>query len=176
MMWEHCQFSNNYQHNARVHPNGTVQEGKRIFNKQDMAEHKVIFYALLCCSARNIFSPSIWHRGTAGDRHRSSTNCTSCYFMLVSGLAILVRYSVLGVLTPQPSVVQLFTSVSKSVWEKRTFLIFYHLLDNYERATGVQENTSQRENKEQWDFLQACMQTRPMQYCFRYLVAKVRLL
>ena len=71
--------------------------------------------------------------------------------------------------------VQLFTGVSPSVWAKRTFLIFYHLLDNYERATGVQENTSQREHKEQWDFLQACMQTRPMQYCFRYLVAKVRL-
>lgn len=68
---------------------------------------------------------------------------------------------------------KLFTGVSKSVWEKRTYLIFYHLLDNYERSTGVQEDTSQREHKEQWDFLNACMQTGPMQYCFRYLVAKV---
>ena len=68
---------------------------------------------------------------------------------------------------------KLFTGVSKSVWETRTYLIFYHLLDNYERSTGVQEKTSQREHKEQWDFLNACMQTAPMQYCFRYLVAKV---
>jgi hypothetical protein len=67
---------------------------------------------------------------------------------------------------------KLFTSVAKSVWQKRTYLIFYHLLDNYERSTGLMENTTHRENKEQWDFLQACMQTRPMQYCFRYLVAK----
>jgi poly(U)-specific endoribonuclease len=67
---------------------------------------------------------------------------------------------------------KLFTSVAKSVWQKRTYLIFYHLLDNYERSTGLMENTTHRENKEQLDFLQACMQTRPMQYCFRYLVAK----
>lgn len=69
---------------------------------------------------------------------------------------------------------KLFTGVSPSVWQKRTFLIFYHLLDNYERNTGIREEESAREKKETWDFLRACMQTRPMQYCFRYLVAKVR--
>lgn len=49
------------------------------------------------------------------------------------------------------------------------------LQDNYTRATGVSEETSARETKEQWDFLNACMETKPMQYCFKYLVAKVRL-
>eukprot|EP00892_Ulva_mutabilis_P000806 jgi/Ulvmu1/10726/UM068_0012.1 len=67
---------------------------------------------------------------------------------------------------------KLFTGVSPDVWQKRTFLIFYHLLDNYVRATGVTEETSARETKEQTDFLNACMETKPMQYCFKYLVAK----
>lgn len=69
---------------------------------------------------------------------------------------------------------KLFTGISNDVWQKRTFLIFYHLLDNYERSTGVREQLTEREQKETQDFLQACMQTAPMQYCFRYLVAKVR--
>jgi hypothetical protein len=69
---------------------------------------------------------------------------------------------------------KLFTNVAQSVWQKRTNLIFYHLLDNYERITELVECSSQRECKEQWVFLRACMQTRPMQYCFRYLVIKVR--
>ena len=42
------------------------------------------------------------------------------------------------------------------------------------RSTGVTEETSARETKEQTDFLNACMETKPMQYCFKYLVAKVR--
>lgn len=46
--------------------------------------------------------------------------------------------------------------------------------DNYTRSTGVAEESSARETKEEWDFLNACMETKPMQYCFKYLVAKVR--
>lgn len=67
---------------------------------------------------------------------------------------------------------KLFTGVSSEVWQKRTYLIFYHLLDNYVRSTGVSEESSAREAKEEWDFLNACMETKPMQYCFKYLVAK----
>eukprot|EP01025_Chloroclados_australasicus_P057117 TRINITY_DN7108_c0_g1_i2.p2 TRINITY_DN7108_c0_g1~~TRINITY_DN7108_c0_g1_i2.p2 ORF type:complete len:296 (-),score=39.20 TRINITY_DN7108_c0_g1_i2:65-952(-) len=67
---------------------------------------------------------------------------------------------------------KLFSGVDPAIWEKRTYLIFYHLLDNYERETGNAEEVTDREKQEMWDFLRACMQTKPMQYCFRYLVAK----
>jgi hypothetical protein len=48
--------------------------------------------------------------------------------------------------------------------------------DNYEKSTGVKESLTEREEKEAWDFLNACMQTQPFQYCFKYLVQKVPLL
>ena len=69
---------------------------------------------------------------------------------------------------------KLFSDVSQDIWTRKTYAIFYHLLDNYVCTTGVCEEVSQREQQEMTDFLDACMETKPMQYCFQYLVAKVR--
>jgi len=74
---------------------------------------------------------------------------------------------------------KLFAHVTPDIWKKRTFLIMYHLLDNYERDTSECEVEAAIEKQETADFLAdflaACMATQPMRYCFRYLVAKVRL-
>lgn len=67
---------------------------------------------------------------------------------------------------------KLFLGVSKHVWQKRTFVIFYNLLDNYERETGIKETVTAREKQETFDFLDAVMETKPMQYVHNYLVKK----
>lgn len=69
---------------------------------------------------------------------------------------------------------KLFGHVLPSVWEKPTFVIFYHCLDNYEKRTGIADTITATEVKETRDFLAAAMQTRPMQYCRAYLAAKAR--
>ncbi|WIA15329.1 hypothetical protein OEZ85_001995 [Tetradesmus obliquus] len=66
---------------------------------------------------------------------------------------------------------RLFAKVSDQVWQRKTFLIFYHLLDNYASATGTAEEVTACERKETADFLEAVMDTRPMRYCHALLVA-----
>eukprot|EP00180_Rhodochaete_pulchella_P001294 Plantae.Rhodophyta-Rhodochaete_pulchella.ctg2103.p1 GENE.Plantae.Rhodophyta-Rhodochaete_pulchella.ctg2103~~Plantae.Rhodophyta-Rhodochaete_pulchella.ctg2103.p1 ORF type:complete len:374 (+),score=76.80 Plantae.Rhodophyta-Rhodochaete_pulchella.ctg2103:526-1647(+) len=66
----------------------------------------------------------------------------------------------------------LFRYVDKHVFNKPTYLAFHYLLDNYERETGVSENTNEEEKQENWDFLNAVMATPCMQYCFRYASAR----
>jgi len=69
----------------------------------------------------------------------------------------------------------LFRFVDKAVWGMPTFGKFYALLDNYESATGLEEDITQEEKKENWDFLEAVMGTGPMKWCFRYLQAAGKL-
>ncbi|KAG2447987.1 hypothetical protein HYH02_007016 [Chlamydomonas schloesseri] len=63
---------------------------------------------------------------------------------------------------------KLFKGVKKEVWAKPTFIIFYNLLDNYERETGVSEVETAQEKKEISDFLDACLRTKVMQYAHKY--------
>jgi len=46
------------------------------------------------------------------------------------------------------------------------------LLDNYKAETGEAETVTSAERKEAWDFLKAIMESAPMQFCHKYLVAK----
>ncbi|GLC41816.1 hypothetical protein PLESTM_001242800 [Pleodorina starrii] len=67
---------------------------------------------------------------------------------------------------------KLFRGVKRDTWSKPTFIIFYNLLDNYERETGQAEVETAQERKEINDFLSACMGTKVMQYCHKYCAAK----
>eukprot|EP00898_Chlorokybus_atmophyticus_P008560 jgi/Chlat1/8705/Chrsp88S08073 len=64
---------------------------------------------------------------------------------------------------------KLFVSVEPSVFQRPTYRTFYALLDNYEAATGREETVSQQELHEDKQFLDAIMQTAPMQYCHKLL-------
>jgi len=55
------------------------------------------------------------------------------------------------------------------VLERPTYKAFFHLLDNYERETGVEETVTQEEKAENRWFVDVCMETRPMKYCHAYL-------
>jgi len=65
----------------------------------------------------------------------------------------------------------LFTSVDSSVFRRPTYKTFYALLDNYVAQTGTEENVTDAERQEVWDFLSAIMQTAPMQFCHKYCCA-----
>ncbi|GIL57337.1 hypothetical protein Vafri_12603 [Volvox africanus] len=67
---------------------------------------------------------------------------------------------------------KLFKGVKRETWTKPTYVIFYNLLDNYERETGQAEVETAQERKEINDFLTACMDTKVMQYCHKYCVAR----
>eukprot|EP00934_Nitzschia_sp_Nitz4_P008490 Nitzschia sp. Nitz4//scaffold166_size90379//56059//57597//NITZ4_005063-RA/size90379-augustus-gene-0.15-mRNA-1//-1//CDS//3329538214//8480//frame0 len=66
----------------------------------------------------------------------------------------------------------LFTSVDKNALKRPTYKAFIALLDNYKAETGEGEQVSNQEKQEIWSFLKAIMQTAPMQFCHKYLVAK----
>jgi hypothetical protein len=40
---------------------------------------------------------------------------------------------------------RLFAKVSDQVWQRKTFLIFYHLLDNYTRCAQQQQQQQQQQ-------------------------------
>eukprot|EP01026_Neomeris_dumetosa_P034890 TRINITY_DN2793_c0_g1_i7.p1 TRINITY_DN2793_c0_g1~~TRINITY_DN2793_c0_g1_i7.p1 ORF type:complete len:286 (-),score=38.66 TRINITY_DN2793_c0_g1_i7:196-1053(-) len=67
---------------------------------------------------------------------------------------------------------KLFQGVKQYIWQKQSFLIFYHLLDNYERQTGRTEVVTRREMQEMQDFLNAILETPVMKYTHRYLCLK----
>lgn len=70
---------------------------------------------------------------------------------------------------------KLFKKVTKeSIVKKKTFKLFYNLLDNYEREAGVAEVVTKEEIKENWDFINGICETPCMKYCHAYLVAKKR--
>ncbi|KXZ46905.1 hypothetical protein GPECTOR_39g399 [Gonium pectorale] len=63
---------------------------------------------------------------------------------------------------------RLFKGVKRETWTKPTFIIFYNLLDNYQRETGEAEVETAQERKETSDFLDAVMATKVMKYCHKY--------
>jgi hypothetical protein len=63
----------------------------------------------------------------------------------------------------------LFAHVDNAVLSRPTYATFVALLDNYEAETGKAERTTSYEKREQESFLDAIMQTAPMQFCHRYL-------
>mmetsp|Transcript_24784 Transcript_24784/g.49308 ORF Transcript_24784/g.49308 Transcript_24784/m.49308 type:complete len:482 (-) Transcript_24784:233-1678(-) len=65
----------------------------------------------------------------------------------------------------------LFSRVSGSALQGRTFKTFIALLDNYKAEVGAAEVITSHERKEIWDFIAAIMATGPMQYCFHYCAA-----
>ena len=67
----------------------------------------------------------------------------------------------------------LFTKVDQSVWKRPTYKTFIALLDNYTPETGQAENLTTAERNEISAFLNAIMQTPPMQFCHKYLRRKV---
>eukprot|EP00980_Cylindrotheca_fusiformis_P008574 scaffold1820_cov129-Cylindrotheca_fusiformis.AAC.15 len=67
----------------------------------------------------------------------------------------------------------LFTYVDKSALRRPTYRTFMDLLDNYKSQTGTAERVTSSEKKENWDFLNAIMETAPMQFCHKYLHSKI---
>lgn len=66
----------------------------------------------------------------------------------------------------------LFTSVDMSALKRPTYALFIALLDNYKASTGTSDSISNSERQEIWNFLKAIMQSAPMQFCHKYLLAK----
>jgi len=66
----------------------------------------------------------------------------------------------------------LFKYVSRSVFSRPTYSLFYSLLDNYVAATGVEETASQEEVEENNRFLDVICSTPVMKYAHQYAVAK----
>ena len=66
----------------------------------------------------------------------------------------------------------LFESVDPVALQRPTYRTFMALLDNYNAHTGSAEVVSSSERRETWDFLDAIMQTKPMQFCHRYCCHK----
>ena len=67
----------------------------------------------------------------------------------------------------------LFKFVSESVFQRRTYGLLVALLDNYKARTGEAEHFSQQQLGEQQAFLDAVVQSQPMQYAWQCLIAKV---
>jgi len=63
----------------------------------------------------------------------------------------------------------LFTFVDKDALNRPTYKAFVKLLDNYEANTGTAEHVSSSERTENLEFLNAVLETAPMQFCHRYL-------
>jgi poly(U)-specific endoribonuclease len=66
----------------------------------------------------------------------------------------------------------LFTRVNANVWKKPTFAAFVALLDNYQSNTGQAESMGDKERAEIDYFLDAVMETQPMQLCHAYCHAQ----
>lgn len=66
----------------------------------------------------------------------------------------------------------LFSFVDKEALRRPTYKAFMALLDNYKAQTGDTENFTRSERQETWTFLKTIMQTAPMQFCHKYLLAK----
>jgi poly(U)-specific endoribonuclease len=66
----------------------------------------------------------------------------------------------------------LFSRVSPHALNRPTYKLFQALLDNYTANTGVSETMSSDQKIDTYAFLKAIMQTAPMQFCHKYLLAK----
>jgi len=54
------------------------------------------------------------------------------------------------------------------LFRRPTYRSFIALLDNYSAQTGVSEKVTAHERQENWAFINAIMQTGPMQFCHQY--------
>lgn len=66
----------------------------------------------------------------------------------------------------------LFSAVDRACFQRPTYAAFIALLDNYSAETGVAEVVSDAERSEVSTFLNAVMETKPMQFCHQYCRAK----
>ncbi|NWJ01484.1 ENDOU endoribonuclease, partial [Crypturellus undulatus] len=73
-------------------------------------------------------------------------------------------------LSPEP----LFQYVNEKLFSKPTYASFIKLLDNYQRATGREEDVTAEELKEQDNFLREVMKTELMKKLFTFLHKKNR--
>ncbi|TRZ11626.1 hypothetical protein HGM15179_015501 [Zosterops borbonicus] len=73
-------------------------------------------------------------------------------------------------LSPQP----LYKFVNEQLFSKPTYAAFIKLLDNYQRATGREEEETAQELQEQQHFLQEVMKTELMEKLFQFLQGKNR--
>eukprot|EP00164_Ancoracysta_twista_P012919 GFYU01020437.1.p1 GENE.GFYU01020437.1~~GFYU01020437.1.p1 ORF type:complete len:279 (-),score=93.05 GFYU01020437.1:196-1032(-) len=64
----------------------------------------------------------------------------------------------------------LFKSVKDDVFQRPTYKAFYDLLDNYERETGVAEEVTREEKRENWEFLDLVVESEVMQFAHQKLV------
>jgi len=64
----------------------------------------------------------------------------------------------------------LFTFVNTKEFRRKTYHTFIALLDNYTSEVGVSEKVTHKERGENQRFLDAIMQTAPMQFCHAYCV------
>ena len=67
----------------------------------------------------------------------------------------------------------LFTHVEREVFRRPTYSTFIKLLDNYSHQVGVDEVVTHEEVMENKHFINAIMETAPMQYCHKYCVANI---
>lgn len=66
----------------------------------------------------------------------------------------------------------LFSWVKPEVFQRPTFKTFVALLDNYESETGVAEEVTPEEVRENWRFIDAIISTKVMKRAHQYLVSK----
>eukprot|EP00118_Oscarella_pearsei_P024753 m.306723 g.306723 ORF g.306723 m.306723 type:complete len:280 (+) comp41532_c0_seq1:1357-2196(+) len=66
----------------------------------------------------------------------------------------------------------LFTFVSPSALQKPTYKTFIALLDNYEKETKVPETVTPQEERENWAFIEAVMDTKVMKEAHSFLASK----
>ena len=66
----------------------------------------------------------------------------------------------------------MFSHVDRNALRRPTYAKFIALLDNYHSETGREEVVTNSERQEVSDFLDAIMQTKPMQFCHKYCCNK----
>lgn len=67
---------------------------------------------------------------------------------------------------------RLFKTAAPSLWSRRSFKLFYDLLDNYTADTSVAERPKQEKDDEEKAFLEEIMRSRPMRFVHALLAAK----
>ncbi|XP_070556989.1 uridylate-specific endoribonuclease B-like [Ptychodera flava] len=66
----------------------------------------------------------------------------------------------------------LFSFVKESVFKRETYKNFVALLDNYEQETGLQEEVTEEEFRENCRFIDSIMKTKVMKEAHKFLVSK----
>lgn len=77
-----------------------------------------------------------------------------------------------SLISPAPLSPRLYKYVNEELFSKPTYASFIKLLDNYQRATGREEEVTAEELREQDHFLQEVMKTELMKELFAFLQGK----